>query len=448
MNQSVLDWATKSGVPLLLPEQFSTLGDSTNFQTNICMDYGKFIRRTPLFLLRPASLDQLVASVVFLRQELIPYKVRGAAHSSGGQVLTESGAVIDLSGMTRILEDQPDQDEVLLEGGIWWLTLAEYLHSQGRRPLVITDNLRTTVAGTLSVGGFGDLTHLFGLQIASVTGLTLVTPNGNVHRVGPGDSLFRFALAGRGQLGIIAEAGIKTLHRTSHLSLRLLKWHSLSDYVEDAIRLIESRYYEFSRIRVRFLPESPHGNSVVGVAGNFQDELPHQDDAAKILQRAKLYPYEHLDLHQHYTHDPSGRWNHCSPSVEMIFPLPDGLKHWEQFNKQIFESGLYRFLPRGSSIMILKSDPRFPLAPLPTSDYCMMIALRPAMTLPEVNEYLPLLHSFEDQALSAGAKLYLMSIEPQVPNFLELEFGEAHHEFIRLKNELDPNRLLNPGLIP
>lgn len=220
-------------------------GESEDFQTNVCIDYGKFIKLVPFFLLRPATLDQLVASVAFLNEQLIPYKVRGAAHSSGGQVLTDRGAVIELSGLSRILEDLPDKEEIFVEGGIWWLHLAEYLHAQQRRPVVLTDNFRTTVSGTLSVGGFGDTTHLYGLQIESVTELTLVTPEGRTYRLEPSDKLFRYVLAGRGQLGIIANAKLKTLRRTSKLSARMVKWLSVQEYVEDAIHIIENGLYEF-----------------------------------------------------------------------------------------------------------------------------------------------------------------------------------------------------------
>lgn len=132
----------------------------------------------------------------------------------------------------------------------------------------------------------------------------------------------------------------------------------------------------------------------------------------------------------------------------MIFPLPEGLKTWQEMNHQILASGLFHYLVLGSSIMVLRNNRNFPLAPFPNSDFCMLVALRPAMTLPLVHEYLPLLHNFEAQALRAGAKIYLMSIEPEIPNFLEMQFGSALQEFVTLKNKLDPNRLLNPGLIP
>lgn len=445
MRTTVTEWAKRKGIDLLWPDEFP---GSKDFRINVCLDFGKFIERVPFFVLRPSGLDQLVAAVAFLNERSIPYKIRGAAHSSGGQVLTDDGAVIDLSGLSRILEDDPDNEEIRVEGGIWWLHLAEYLHAQKRRPVVLTDNLRTSVAGTLSVGGFGDTTHLHGLQIEHVTEITLVTPDAEVHRLNPSDRLFRYVLAGRGQLGIIAEVRMKTISRSSKLNMRLVKWHSIERFVEDAFRIRENRLYEFSRTRVRFHPEFPHRNMVVGVVGNFQDCIPAYDRAPEILKHAKWRQYEQIDLFERRARDPHEKWKHCSPAVEMIFPLPHGIKAWRELNLQILDSGLFQYLPRGSSIMVLRGNQNLPLAPLPDSDFCLMIALRPAMTLPQAQKYLPLLFDFESQALKAGAKIYLMSIEPRTPNFLDMQFGSALQEFIALKKELDPKRLLNRGFIP
>src|ERR1044071_2095211 len=196
MNEPVSKCAQRHRVELLWPEQFTagrgetafmSLGEAYDFQPNVCIDYGKFIERVPFFVLRPATFDQLLATVAFLNEASIPYKVRGSAHSAGGQVLFDEGAIIDLTALTRIVDDAPQSEEITVEGGISWLSLAHYLRPQNRRPVALTDNLRTTIGGTLAVGGFGDTTHLYGLQIASVTELTLLTPGAEVRRLRPSD---------------------------------------------------------------------------------------------------------------------------------------------------------------------------------------------------------------------------------------------------------------------
>lgn len=452
MKDILTDWAKRHKIHLSWPEEFAaksgdsfySLAEQFDFEKNICIDYGKFIEAVPFFVLKPSALDQLIACVSFLQERSIPYKTRGAAHSSGGQVLIEQGAVLDLSDLNHIIEDRPEQNEILVDGGILWLNVTDYLHPHGRRPVALIDNYRTTVGGTLSVGGFGDTTHIYGLQIENVSELTVVTPESKVLHLLPADPLFQYVLAGRGQLAIIAQAAIKTLNRKSALASCVAKWNSVPDYVEDAIRIIEERKYEFSRIRIHFDPDSKHRNSVAGVLGNFSEVFPEIGG----LQYARFGSFKKFDSFEYYRQDPSENWKLCSPSVEIIFPLPDGLKLWQNFNKEILSSGLYQYLKTGSSIMILRSNPDFPLAPLPDTEYCMMIAIRPAMPLSKVKEYLPLLRSFEFRALEQGAKIYLMSIESDHPHFLEKQLSpSALQKFKQLKTELDPKNLLNPGLL-
>jgi cytokinin dehydrogenase len=456
MSEPVSKWAQRHGVELLWPEQFRSgrgetafmsLGEAYDFQPNVCIDYGKFIERTPFFVLRPSTFDQLAATVDFLNEASISYKVRGTAHSAGGQVLFDEGAVLDLTLLNNIVEDSPETEQITVEGGISWLSLAQYLRPQGRRPITLTDNLRTTIGGTLAVGGFGDTTHLYGLQIASVTELTLLTPGAEVRQLAPPEKLLDYVLAGRGQLGIIARATLRTLQRPPLLSARVVHWNSIPDYVEDAMLLIEAGSVEFSRMRLFFKPELRHRNPVAGVLGNFQAEIATEDAWSNTIKHGKVNTLQQLDFLDHYSQDPTENWKLCSPAVEIIFPLPDGMKVWEQINRLILESGLFQYLNRGASIMVLRGDRRFPLAPLPDSEFCMMVAIRPAMPLQAVRSCLPLLERIQLQALTAGAKMYLMSIEPKARNFLEMQFGPALPELVSLKKQLDPKGLLNPGLL-
>src|SRR5262249_55024972 len=149
------------------------------------------------FVVAPNNLKQLISAVRFFREQRIPYKTRGAGHSSGGQVLTDRGAILDLSLLTGIVKDDPDAEQITVETGTWWLEIAQKLHPENRRPIVLTDNFRTSVGGTLAVGGFGDTTHLYGLQIHSATSLSVVTADGEIHETHPGDESFQFVLAGR-----------------------------------------------------------------------------------------------------------------------------------------------------------------------------------------------------------------------------------------------------------
>ena len=460
MRADVTRWANEIGISVLWPEDYVgglpdifdgkipvSLAPEKGFRGNPCIDYGKFIRKIPTFVLQPRDIGQLQQSLKYLNENNVPFKVRGTGHSSGGQVLIKNGVVVDLRLLSRVIEDRPEKEEIRVQGGTWWLDLMQHLHPQNRRPLVLTDNVRTSCAGTLAVGGFGDTSHLHGLQISTVSQMTLVTLDGKKWSLKPDDSLFRYSLGGRGQLGVIAEVTIRTMKRPALLAARLLKWGSVSDFLPDALTVIRNRSYEYFRSRLRYAPRTPEQNPVVAVAGNFSDELPTGDPALDGIHPERATAWEKLDLYKMAIPDPLGKWRLCSPAIEMVFPIPDGLQIWTEINKRIVRSRIHEYMPRGSSVLILKTDKNFPVAPFPGSEYCMIVSVRPAMDLAAVGRHLPLLQELGIQALKAGAKIYLMSIELNLPEFTILQFGSALPEFLALKSKYDPKRLLNPGLL-
>src|SRR5262249_15438305 len=261
------------------------------------------------------------------------------------------------------------------------------------------------------------------------------------HDAGPGDPLFQFALGGRGQLGILVEVELKTIHRSAFMTVRPLHWKSLQEFVDDSIGLIANEAYEYLRARLRYDRESNH--IVRGLAGNFGEKIPDTGS----IRFARQNPIERIDLLDVIRRNPADLWNHCSPAVEIVLPLPEGLRIWEKLNQKMIQEGLIRFLPRGYSVMILKSDRSLPLVPFPDSNYCILIAIRPMMNLSDVHRFLPLLRSLGRDALEAGGKLYLMSIDVEHPDFLRLQFGDALGSFQKLKQQVDPLHLCNPGLL-
>src|SRR5262245_31412225 len=133
-------WARSRDVPVRLPGDFPPLPD---IRENPTLDYGRLVVRTPSIVLFPRSVAALAATVAELRAQGLRWVVRGTGHSSGGQPLIAGGAVLDTRHLTRIVA--ADGDTVTAEAGCWWLDLVERLAPMGRRPAVLTDNLRSSV---------------------------------------------------------------------------------------------------------------------------------------------------------------------------------------------------------------------------------------------------------------------------------------------------------------
>ena len=440
---AVAAWAAAREVTIVWPEEYADGQD--DFHANPCIDFGRVVHRKPRFVVRPRNVDQLVACMAMLREREIPYHVRGAGHSSGGQSLSDGGAVIHTHELTGILDDRPDAEQITVAGGTWWLSVIEHLQPQGRRPLVLTGNPRLTVAGTLSTGGFGDTTHLDGMVIRSIDSLTLIAPDGTRHSLRRGDELFHYVLAGRGQLGVIADATIRTAKLPMRAAIHHVRWRSLPDFVRDSAVIAKHRLYAFVRARLHWEQEV----CVDAAIGNFVDSLPAAERAATAAIRPiHVTELELRDLFADLQRAPQGtEWQLPTPAMEVTLPLPEGLDVWPRLRDQIISSGLVPFLGRGTSVMVVPAEPDFPLAPV-SARTSLLIALRPEAPADRARELLPALRSVGEIALAAGGRVHLMSIDLATPRFAERQFGAViAARFRAIKMRLDPLGLCNPGLL-
>jgi cytokinin dehydrogenase len=427
------EWAQRTGVAVRQDAGTSAV------------DYGRWRTASPAFILTPKNQAGLGECLRMLRAAGIPYMLRGAGHSSGGQTLIDGGAVIELHRLCRVIRDDPAAEEITVEGGISWLALLRHLVPQGRRPQSVTTSFRATVAGTVAAGGFGDTTHLTGLVTASVARLVLFTPDGVRHEVSPGDPLFDYSLAGRGQLGVIAQVTLKTLRRSLGIAIRRAIYNSLTDLLRDALVIAELRLYEFLRARLYW----NDGRWVAhALFGHFIDEAgarqPLRVDI-DALRPAEISEPSAVGLYEYLQEDADDEPDFACPAVEFALPLPDGVESWGPLGAQMVETDLVRYLKHGISVMVV-SRQAAPLAPLPDSPYSFLTAVRPQVPVEEVAAVLPHVRSLGKSAIAAGGRLYLISVEPEA-SLLRAQFGAHGERWAALRRTLDPDGRCNPGLL-
>lgn len=176
------------------------------------LDFGRVRRARPRAVVQASDEAGAASALRICRDAGLPLVLRGAGGSCGGHVLHADAVVLwNLAARPecRLL----DGDRVEVSGRTTWSDLCRFLSAHGREPTVLTDYLELTVGGTLSVGGYGLRSVVHGAQLASVERLRLRLPDGSAREVGPKDALFRYALGGRGQVGLIASATLRTLPR-------------------------------------------------------------------------------------------------------------------------------------------------------------------------------------------------------------------------------------------
>ncbi|MFF3226885.1 FAD-binding protein [Nocardia suismassiliense] len=208
----------------------------------VATDLGNITNHKPAAVLRPRSADDIAAMVRFCRAHDISVSVRGQAHTTLGQGLSD-GLVIENRYLNRIHSIGQDVAEV--DAGILWKDLVDAAYERTPRltPPAVTGYTSLTVGGTLSVGGLGGLVGALntGLQVDHVRELEVVTGTGAIERCSAEQKpdLFEAVLGGLGQCGIITKAVLDLVPASERARTYVLEYTDNADFFRDVRTLIE-----------------------------------------------------------------------------------------------------------------------------------------------------------------------------------------------------------------
>ncbi len=181
-------------------------------------DFGGKPLAPPSVCVRTTSAEEVAHVLEVATRHALPVTVRGAGHSGGGQTAAPGGILLRHCPPGVRFELQ---GEVAQVPGHWaWHPVEEMLRAEARDLLVATSVLEATVGGTLSMGGIGVRSIRRGAQVDHVTGLELICADGRSRFCSPTQEpdLFRSALTGAGQVGIIERAWMTTARHRAHLA--------------------------------------------------------------------------------------------------------------------------------------------------------------------------------------------------------------------------------------
>jgi FAD/FMN-containing dehydrogenase len=194
-------------------------------------DFGNIVDRGRQDERRVAGHYAIAETLAQARRDGTPVTTAGAAHSGAGQTLARSGIRLRLE--TAPGETAVWLDEARLEvPATWhWHEAEAAANARGRTFPVLTDNLDTRVGGTLSVGGIGTRSIVYGRQVDCVDALTLIRPDGTIVRCSSSTEpeLFAAALAGLGQVGVIGRVVLQTIPLRPWVASPVYQIASLSD---------------------------------------------------------------------------------------------------------------------------------------------------------------------------------------------------------------------------
>jgi len=201
------------------------------------VDAGLRVRRSPIAVLRPRSMNDVIRMVTYANEHELKIVMRGRGHSLYGQAQVDGGIVIDSSGLNTVRW----QENNLLDAqaGATWGDVAKATLAQGFTPPVMPDALMLSVGGILSVGGTGEMSYRSGAQVDHVVELDVVIGAGELVTCSSerNTELFHMVLGGLGQCGIIVRARLRLVPASKYVAMHRLIYDDLDAFLSDQARL-------------------------------------------------------------------------------------------------------------------------------------------------------------------------------------------------------------------
>jgi len=187
-----------------------------------------------------ARSSEMVSEVMQAAQKhRVPVTVKGGGLTTEGETVAFGGLLLDMRGMSSVLNIDPDKLTVRTEAGIYWHSLAEELRRQGLDYLSAPLNMTASVGGTLGVGGIDINSPRLGCSADQCIACKVVTPTGDIVECSEDDNrdLFERVLLGYGQFGTITEATMR-IRPFTPITMRYFYYSSLGQAMEDLKLLV------------------------------------------------------------------------------------------------------------------------------------------------------------------------------------------------------------------
>ena len=427
------------------------------------LDYGRVLCKRPRAVARATSANEVADIIRQSGRAGCPISFRGAAHSQGGQALSDGGIVLDMKDLNRI--GDVEGGTIRVQGGARWRDLIRRVHSQGYLPMVMTSSGEATVGGTLSVAGLGATSHLYGAQTDSVEELEVVTGDGRLVRCSPtaNEALFDCTRGGLGQFSAITEARIRLRKAPPSLRAFTLRYGDMQALMQ-ALALVVSRGH-FQGVMVVCLPEargfwrmaageSPFAERsylvhLTAEINGFMDE----DELLEGLRYDRLVGAEEVSVAEIADgSEPLPAPASSSDARSMAHPWVEGMLPWrtaERCVSQILGS-LPRDVALGSTVLLKPLHGarfRTPMFMRPEGDLLMAFGVQPTVAPSELASTLPALDAAGRRLTAMGGKRYLSGWLDYDHTQWKAHYGERWPEILEWKEAFDPRRILNPDFV-
>jgi FAD/FMN-containing dehydrogenase len=262
------------------------------------------IKKRPAVVVRPASVEDVVRTVGFVRENELELSIKGGGHNIAGLALSDGGVTLDMSGLKAISVD-PDARLARVGAGCTLGAVDRATQEHGLATALGFVSL-TGLAGLTLGGGFGYLTRRFGWTVDDLAEVEIVTADGTVRRASPtaDDDLFWALRGGGGNFGVVTEFTYRLHPVGPQITAGLIAWPAArAQEVLDTFRTVaESAPRELTLVSLMrnappapWLPEAAHGTPIITLVACHSGSL---DQAAADLAPIKAISEPLADLIQ------------------------------------------------------------------------------------------------------------------------------------------------------
>ena len=437
-------------MPDALREKLSAAVGPANVLTGIELSPYVVEGRTPDAAVFPGSIDEVAAVVGLAANEGVPVTPwGGGAAASVGMPAARAGLVLGLRRMSRLLEHEPADLTATVEAGMTMGAFQAALGGRGQwMSLDPADADRATVGGVLATNAFGPRRHLYGAARDLLIGVTVVTADGAVVRGGgkvvknvAGYDLPKLFVGSYGTLGVIVEATVKLRPLPDHEHLLAVRFERLkdtdvgvkaimgSDLIPSAIELLDATAASSAGLAA----DTPAGGAVlvVGFDGPREQVAWQCAELARILVPLGGRPTRTLE---------ADAWSRLAAAPGTARPATAAVMTFSVVPSLVAET-----MDRGAGIARARGLHSTWAAHAGVGAVRAVLASdaaphEPAAIATVLGEWREMARAGGGHATLAWAPL---AVKSRVPVWDEP--GAAGRIMQRIKSQLDPGNILNPG---
>ncbi|MFY1622033.1 geranylgeranylglyceryl/heptaprenylglyceryl phosphate synthase [Micromonospora sp. WMMD735] len=413
------------------------------YATNV----GRLHHLLPAVVTPVTSAEEVAHVLRTTRAAGTPVAVRGSGHSFGRQGLSDGGVLIvgePGDPAVRVLDDGTAE----VSARAPWYAAELALNAQGRSIPVLTNHLTVSIGGTLSVGGYGEGTITHGGQVDLVERFRLVLPDGQPRWCSPTESpeLFRYGIGALGTLGVLDRVVLRTVEHQRHTTIATQRHPSLTALVAEVGWLAQEQRSPVDL----FSAQHYEGGFVATYGMRGGGPLP-QRLAGRAETRVEAdWPLRSMR---------ESRRNPADPSVHFIWAdyclsLPAAAEFARFLDVEILAGTGYR--EGGGRLLMLgvhrpEQRPGVPFTPAAglrglALGFGLYFSV-PRGDRPAVDLVQGLHRRVLAQCLALGGRPYLAGWYDLTEADLQSMYGDDLTTLRRLRRELDPQGLFNPGLL-